>query len=328
MSGKETTPDQEKSSDAAQDAHPSFPAWLTLLRVPNLLTVPGDPISGACLAAMALGVPLDWPPLARCMAASLAFYAAGLLANDYVDRGEDAQDRPERPIPSGRIPAQRVLACSLVLTFVGLCLAATVSHGATAVAILLALSSWGYNLGIKRVPVAGPALMGCCRALNLLFGAAPFGLPALVSLPVLLSAIALGCLIALITNIARHETRCVAVPRYATAAIPVLLLAWFGTIHLGLPRLAGGTGLPLHPAPFALLLTAMPVVWMTLLSAPLAGNPAPALVQRSIGGLIRGLILVQAALCAATGRTGETAALCILAAFPLAGWLGKWIRGS
>lgn len=328
MSGKETTSNQAQSGDVARDAHPVQPAWLALLRAPNLLTVPGDPISGACLAAMALGVPLAWPPLARCMAASLAFYASGLLANDYVDRREDARDRPERPIPSGRLSARSVLATSLLLTLAGLCVAGTVRFSATAVAALLSVSSWGYNLGIKRIPVAGPALMGGCRALNLLLGAALFGFPALASPPVLLSAIALGCLIALITNIARHETRTVAVPRYATMAIPLLLLAWLGLLTLGLPRLVQGAGRPPDPSPFSLLLTAMPVVWMTLLAAPLAGNPAPALVQRSIGGLIRGLILVQAALCAATGRTGETAALCILAAFPLAGWLGKWIRGS
>lgn len=328
MSGKETTSNHAQSTDTAQDAHPVFAAWLALLRVPNLLTVPGDPVSGACLAAMAVGVSLEWAPLARCIAASLAFYSSGLLANDYLDRSEDAQDRPARPIPSGRIPARWVLACSLLLTLAGLCLAGSVSYPATAVAILLSASSWGYNLGIKKVALAGPALMGCCRGLNLLFGAALYGLPALAEIPVVLSAIALAALIALVTNIARHETRCVAVPRYATATIPVLLLAWLGIITLGLPRLAEGTGLPTRPSPFSLLLTAMPVVWMTLFAVPLAGKPAPALVQRSIGGLIRGLILVQAALCAATGHTGEKAALCILAAFPLAGWLGKWARGS
>ena len=69
-------------------------AWLRLLRVANLPTVPGDPIVGYVVAAGVVG----WPVL-PCAAASLCLYCAGLLANDYFDLAEDRRDRiPDYPL--------------------------------------------------------------------------------------------------------------------------------------------------------------------------------------------------------------------------------------
>lgn len=72
----------------------------------------------------------------------------------------------------------------------------------------------------------------------------------------------------------------------------------------------------------------MAIVWSALLSAQLFGTPRPEIVQRNVGGMIRGLIFFQAALCATTGHTGGLAALIILAAFPVTGWLGRCFQGS
>ena len=73
--------------------------------MPNLLTVPGDPSAGFFLAALAVE---SWPtrPVLRVGIAagvSLLLYAAGLLWNDYFDFAEDLRDRPDRPLPSGRV---------------------------------------------------------------------------------------------------------------------------------------------------------------------------------------------------------------------------------
>ena len=65
-------------------------AWLQLLRAPNLLTVPGDPVAGYLLA-MHGGVPRM--ELLGAVLASLFFYCAGLLLNDVRDLDEDRRDR-------------------------------------------------------------------------------------------------------------------------------------------------------------------------------------------------------------------------------------------
>ena len=49
------------------------------------------------------------PQAAGLSAASVCLYWAGMSANDWADRDLDAKERPERPIPSGRVtPGYRV----------------------------------------------------------------------------------------------------------------------------------------------------------------------------------------------------------------------------
>ncbi|MEI6872694.1 MAG: UbiA family prenyltransferase, partial [Verrucomicrobiota bacterium] len=73
--------------------------WLQLLRAPNLFTVPGDPIAGYLIANSGF---FDISIVLVGMA-SLAFYGAGLLLNDLVDLREDSAERPDRPLPAGRV---------------------------------------------------------------------------------------------------------------------------------------------------------------------------------------------------------------------------------
>ena len=69
-----------------------------LVRAPAALSVPGDVVAGAAAA----GAPLRHAP--GLAGASVLLYWAGMAANDWADRALDAVERPERPIPSGRIP--------------------------------------------------------------------------------------------------------------------------------------------------------------------------------------------------------------------------------
>jgi 4-hydroxybenzoate polyprenyltransferase len=305
----------------------TFVAWCSLLRLPNLLTVPGDPIAGALLAASTLGIAPDWITIRSCALTSLGLYSAALLANDYFDRHLDTVERPERPIPSGRVRPGPVLGIAVMLTAGALAFAAQAGWPALSVALLLALTSWSYNAGLKRLPLLGPLLMGACRALSLILGATAIAPSSLLTPTVLIPAATLGLLIAGITTLARRETETVNLPVWQpvlpsitvlTGLASVTLVAW--TPH-GAPHL-------LSPTPFTLTLAGMAVVWTTLLASQLFGSAPPAIVQRNIGGMIRGLVLFQATLCATTGPIGGVAALAILAAFPVTGWLGKCFKGS
>jgi 4-hydroxybenzoate polyprenyltransferase len=292
-------------------------AWFSLFRPPNLLTVPGDPLAGTLLAAASLGVIPPLPPLLALIGAALCLYAAGLLANDFFDRSVDARERPSRPIPSGTVSAPGVLVAALLLTLAGLLLAAEGGKASLSVASLLAASSWFYNAIGKRIAWLGPLNMGLCRGLSLLMGAALMGPDVLTGTRILLAASLLTVFIALITLAARNEA-C----QNDSHRIPTWL-AW--TIPLVLAT--GLLGL-IHTPGLALGLVAMALFWAGLWSINLSRASSPAATQRAIGGLIRGLILVQTALCAASGPTGEACALLLLIAFPIAGWLGKWFYGS
>jgi 4-hydroxybenzoate polyprenyltransferase len=139
-------------------------ALLELIRAPAALTVLGDTVAGAAAA----GVPLRGKRLALPLA-SVALYWSGMALNDWSDRALDATERPERPIPSGRVSPEQAIAVAGTLTVAGLGLAAY--GGALRVALPLAGAVWAYDLVLKST-VAGPAGMAVCRGLDVMLGAA------------------------------------------------------------------------------------------------------------------------------------------------------------
>ncbi|MEU1680769.1 SCO3242 family prenyltransferase [Micromonospora zamorensis] len=136
-----------------------------LVRAPAALSVPGDVIAGAA-AAGALS-----PRTPALAGASVLLYWAGMAANDWADRGLDAVERPERPIPSGRVTPAAAVGLAAGLTAAGVGLAAAVGgRRAVALAVPLAATIWGYDLLAKNTS-AGPAVMAACRGLDVLLGA-------------------------------------------------------------------------------------------------------------------------------------------------------------
>ncbi len=137
-----------------------------LVRAPAALSVPGDVIAGAAAAG---ALSRRTPALA---AASVLLYWAGMAANDWADRRLDAVERPERPIPSGRVSPGLAVGLAAGLTAAGVGLAAAAGgRRAAAVALPLAAAVWGYDLAAKNT-AAGPAVMAACRGLDVLLGAA------------------------------------------------------------------------------------------------------------------------------------------------------------
>ena len=76
-----------------------------LVRAPAALSVPGDSLAGAAAAGWPAGRRTALLPVA-----SVSLYWAGMALNDWADRELDAVERPERPIPSGRVAPRTALA--------------------------------------------------------------------------------------------------------------------------------------------------------------------------------------------------------------------------
>lgn len=145
--------------------HGASRAWVELLRLPALFTVPGDALAGAATTGLR---PNHRTLLA--IGSSLCLYEAGMALNDWADRAEDAVERPERPLPSGRITPPAALAAAAALTVTGLALASRAGRPSLTMASTLAGTVWAYDLGLKHTP-AGPAAMAAARGLDLLLGA-------------------------------------------------------------------------------------------------------------------------------------------------------------
>jgi len=136
-----------------------------LVRAPAALSVPGDALAGAAVTGT-LGA-----RTAGLSVASVCLYWSGMAANDWADRDLDAKERPERPIPSGRVTPGTALGLAAALSAAGLVLAGlTGGRRALAVAAPLTGVMWWYDTRLKGT-AAAPAGMAACRGLDVLLGA-------------------------------------------------------------------------------------------------------------------------------------------------------------
>ncbi|MFF2372388.1 SCO3242 family prenyltransferase [Agromyces sp. NPDC058110] len=154
---------------------------IELVRAPAALTVLGDTAVGAQAANGGFGRRGWVLPLA-----SVAIYSGGMALNDWADRDVDAVERPERPIPSGRVSPRRALMVAAGLGAIGLVLAAAGGgRRGVAVAVPLVASVVAYDV-VAKPTAAGPVAMAACRGLDVLLGAggSPRALPAALAIAV------------------------------------------------------------------------------------------------------------------------------------------------
>src|SRR5690606_35429939 len=83
-----------------------------------------------------------------------------------------ATERPERPIPSGKVTRANAAYLAATAFVMGCALAYTVNMTAFILSIAIALMCLLYNGIAKHHFIAGPITMGACRGLNLLLGIA------------------------------------------------------------------------------------------------------------------------------------------------------------
>ncbi|GKQ35925.1 SCO3242 family prenyltransferase [Streptomyces sp. A012304] len=300
-----------------------------LVRAPAALSVPGDVLAGACAAAAPFS-----PRTLGVMGSSVCLYWAGMALNDYADATVDAVERPDRPVPSGRVPRRTALAVASALTAAGLGLAA-LSGGRRSLlgALPLAGVVWAYDLGLKDT-AAGPAAMAGARSLDVLAGAlaAPrTGLPARTALRRAAAPAALvGAHTYTLTVLSRHEIAGAParLPATTLAVSTATALATAGPAartvrrHLADRRTPGDRG---ATAPAAALVTAGAALTYlgTYGTAQLRAvrKPSGENVRRAVGAGILALMPLQAALTARAGAPAAAAALGL--AHPLARRLAR-----
>lgn len=280
-----------------------------LVRAPAALTVPGDALVGAAAAGWPFG--RRTPLLAG---TSVCLYWAGMALNDWADRDRDADERPERPIPSGRVSPGTALGLACGLTAAGLGIAALAGgRRALAVAGPLAATAWAYDLAAKTTP-AGPVTMAAARTLDVLLGAGGSRAAMVAALP---AALAVGTHTLGVTELSRGEVAGGS-PGAARGALvatggAAALSAAAASAHRGPHRrLDRGAGLALTVAYLAAVVPPQ-------LDA--ARKPAPELVRRAVGAGILGLVPLQASLIARAGA--PRMAVLVAAAFPVARRLSR-----
>ncbi|WP_246308228.1 UbiA family prenyltransferase [Halorarum salinum] len=287
--------------------------YAALVRVPNVFTAPPDVLAGAALAvaAGATGGPASGTlaDVAAAAVASTFVYAAGTALNDYFDAPRDAVERPERPIPSGRVERSTAFGLGMASLAAGVLVALLAGVAAAVVAGLLVAVVLSYD-GALKDGSAGPPTMGAARGLNVALGAAAVGVPGAASefgaagatpavaglpAPLVAAPVAVALYIAGVTAMAETETvggdrRLVAVA--ATGAALAATAALLVAVAAGAP--AARTGL-------AALLAA---AFLVAVGRPLRrayADPVPGTVGPAVGSCVLGLVVLDAAFAATAG---------------------------
>jgi 4-hydroxybenzoate polyprenyltransferase len=283
---------------------PRVRAYLELVRLPNLFTAVGDIVAGYLIVSR--GVDVSWRDLIILMVASVCLYAGGVVLNDYFDRDVDGVERPERPIPSGRIHERDALKLGVRLLGLGCVFAVGVGVPSLLVAALLAGCIVLYDSKGKRIEYVGSVNMGACRFLNVVLGAsgaAPlhvetwiwFVLPAALIVMLYISAVTL-----LATGEVWGGNRVISSLVFGAVVVVIGGVVWLGIAD----RLAE----PLYSYPFLAMFAAATLGVI----GRVVGSPTAPNIRVAIKTCVLSLILLDAAIAAGAGGLGYGVGVAVL----------------
>ncbi len=309
-------------------------AYLQLFRAPNVFTSMADVAMGFVFVSGSFE-PIGG--LLCLLLASSLLYTAGMVLNDVYDYDIDLQERPTRPLPSGRIPLAHAQRLGYGLLCGGVVAGALAGYVVTdpagpvwrsgVIALLLAAAVIGYD-GLLKQTMWGPLAMGSCRFLNVLLGMSLSARgdisPLQFDLVHVLVASGIGVYIVGVTWFARTEAtqsrRGLLVFGVGIMAAGIMLLAFF-------PRYAGA-GLtyfiePTFVWPMALFLLTFTILRRCLIAV---ANPTPQQVQFAVKQCLLSLIVLDAAV--ALLMAPWIFAVAILALLIPTLVLGKWVYST
>lgn len=313
---------------------------LRLCRISNIFTLLSDVTAAYLVASLVLE-----PAVAFVvgLVSSALIYCAGMVLNDVFDVEIDRAERPDRPIPSGKISLgfARILGFGMLLC--GLFLingfelatnGAKFSFPLLCFSLGLAGMVVGYNALLKHT-MLGPIAMGSCRGLNILMiGALAANhlespMEGLLGLNVATWMVAAGMTLYIsgVTIFAKKE---------AEESPTGLLVLGMGVMIGGVAMLGfipfvdemvrgrqAGNGTWFWPTLLALIAS---VTVRRGIAA--VQNPSPRRVQMGVISAIRSLIFLDGALCFLVRPDFPYIAFGVVLLIVPATILGKWFKGT
>lgn len=338
----------EGANEIADDAPASESAtagvldYLRLFRLPNVFTAIADTAMALAVAAhLAEDYTPNFPAIGLLFLATMLLYISGMVLNDVFDYEQDCEQRPNRPLPSGRI--DRAFAKKLGLAMwcsggVAAPLAVWLQGGdwevAAACSLGLMAAIWSYDAGGKRW-VIGPYLMGACRTLNILVALNMTGDHLRASLtsggwapelagPWLLAA-GIGVYIAGITWFARTETADASHRGMLCFGLTQMVAGIF--LVMIFPDHVGGEPIWRLPSTthffLMMMILALPVVRRAAIAIM---GPSPERVQATIKQGIFSLIVFDSGITLMVAPTWMAVAILLLLLPTLT--LGKWVYAT
>jgi 4-hydroxybenzoate polyprenyltransferase len=305
---------------------PSLRDYAQLVRLPNVFTAMADIFLGFLFTHTGFE---NWPVFILLLGSSSLMYMAGMVLNDVFDVEQDTRERPERPIPSGRVPLElasrlgwAMLLFGVLLGWLAGALNSQIVSGLVATALATAVVL--YDRILKRTPLA-PLVMGLCRFLNVVLGMSALGQE--FHAVHLLVAAGIGVYIVGVTVFARTEAaeshRGQLLLGVLIMACGIALLAWFPSWadenlpRVSQPRIAANLGKNWY---LFVGMLGMLICWR---GAKAIFDPTPGNVQTAVKHSILSLIMLDAVACSAVRDVPTTITIVFLLApaFILGHWL-------
>ena len=265
-------------------SHSRLIDYLQLMRVPAVFTALSNILAAHLIATQGS---IAWLPLILLMASSAALYTGGMVLNDWFDYQTDLQERPERPLPAGRIRRRSAFLLGIGLLLCGIASAFLVSNRSLSIALLIACLILLYD-GLLKGSLVGSLNMGGCRYFNWLLGLSTLPLTAeqlIIPLPIFVY-------IASLTWLSREEEA--AMHRGVLIVSAIGIAASLLSIPLVMPN-----ALLEHPSVGLLTLGAL--LFLARQFTLTYRHYSPTRVQGTIKQLIFGIILLDALMVLAFG---------------------------
>jgi 4-hydroxybenzoate polyprenyltransferase len=289
-------------------------AWLQLVRLPTIFTALSNILCGFLITHRAPQIKVAeltaQKELWLLLLSTSGLYLGGMVLNDVFDAKLDALERPERPIPSGRISLRSAAILGSVLMLTGVLAAAMAGKPSLMIAVMIVPCVLVYN-GFLKSTIAAPPGMGACRFLNLMLGASAVSDWATLwqALPVTVAA-ALGIYIIGVTVFARNEA---GQSNPALLVCGMLLLiggisldAWAISTYGASPNAVSGSRM-------ALLILSLNLLMRSAAAIP---SGSPRRVQKTVGLMLLCIIFLDAIMVFAMTADAKLAALVIMLIAP------------
>lgn len=292
----------------------SIMAWLQLVRLPTVFTALSNILCGFLITHRIPPIKVTeltaQKELWLLLLSTSGLYLGGMVLNDVFDAKLDALERPERPIPSGRISLRSAAIFGCLLMLSGVLAAAMVGTPSLVIAALIVPCVLAYNAFLKTT-IAAPLGMGTCRFLNLMLGssAVPDMNMLWQALPLTVAA-ALGIYILGVTVFARNE---------AGQSNPALLICGMILLISGISLDAwaistyGASANAVSGSRMALLILSLNLLMRAAAAIP---SGSPRVVQKTVGLMLLCIIFLDAIMVFAMTADAKLAALVIMLVAP------------
>ena len=147
----------------------SIKDYLALVRLPNLFTLPSNILVGMATVSSLAFTLTSFTQFLLLVTISVLLYCVGIVLNDLCDFDIDKKERPNRPLPSGKISRRSAIVLVAIFSTLALILSLQVSFSTLVISSILFSVIFGYDKYLKNT-YAGPFTIASARVMNILLG--------------------------------------------------------------------------------------------------------------------------------------------------------------